>query len=72
MVHIPDSRIHSLDPQSRQAETDLREAIAATTEDRGLFVRELTRNAASLESLFIHLVDTANDPSYSRIGGTQS
>ncbi len=55
--------------EASAGETDLREAIAATAEDRGLFVRELTRNTASLESLFIHLVDTANDPSYTRIGG---
>ena len=53
--------------EAAPGEVDLREAIAATTEDRGLFVRELSRNTASLESLFIHLVDTANDPSYSRI-----
>ncbi len=36
---------------------DLRESIAATLEDRGLFVRELTRVTPSLESLFIHLID---------------
>ncbi len=53
--------------EAAPGETDLRESIAATTEDRGLFVRELTRNTASLESLFVHLVDTANDPTYTRI-----
>lgn len=38
---------------------DLREPIAGALEDRGLFVRELTRITPSLESLFIHLVDTS-------------
>lgn len=36
---------------------DLREPIAGALEDRGLFVRELTRVTPSLESLFIHLID---------------
>jgi ABC-2 type transport system ATP-binding protein len=38
---------------------DLRETIAGALEDRGLFVRELTRVTPSLESLFIHLTDGA-------------
>lgn len=38
---------------------DLREPIAGALEDRGLFVRELTRVTPSLESLFIHLIDEA-------------
>ena len=38
---------------------DLREPIAGALEDRGLFVRELTRVTPTLESLFIHLIDEA-------------
>jgi ABC-2 type transport system ATP-binding protein len=38
---------------------DLRESIAGTLEDRGLFVRELTRVTPSLESLFVRLMDDA-------------
>lgn len=38
---------------------DLREPIAGALEDRGLFVRELTRVTPSLEALFIHLIDEA-------------
>lgn len=42
---------------------DLREPIAGALEDRGLFVRELTRVTPSLEALFIHLIDeTSTDP----------
>ncbi|MFK7882610.1 MAG: ABC transporter ATP-binding protein [Phycisphaerales bacterium] len=38
---------------------DLREPIAGALEDRGLFVRELTRVTPSLESLFVKLIDDA-------------
>ncbi|MEM9373438.1 MAG: ABC transporter ATP-binding protein [Planctomycetota bacterium] len=38
---------------------DLREPIAGALEDRGLFVRELTRVTPSLESLFVRLMDDA-------------
>jgi ABC-2 type transport system ATP-binding protein len=41
---------------------DLREPIAGALEDRGLFVRELTRVTPSLEALFIHLIDEAAPP----------
>ena len=41
---------------------DLREPIAGALEDRGLFVRELTRVTPSLEALFIHLIDEAAAP----------
>lgn len=41
---------------------DLREPIAGALEDRGLFVRELTRVTPSLEALFIHLIDEAGKP----------
>lgn len=42
--------------------SDLREPIAGALEDRGLFVRELTRVTPSLESLFVRLIDDANTP----------
>ena len=45
---------------------DLREPIAGTLEDRGLFVRELTRVTPSLEALFIHLIDEAAQPAPAR------
>ena len=38
---------------------DLREPIAGALEDRGLFVRELTRITPTLEALFVHLIDQA-------------
>jgi ABC-2 type transport system ATP-binding protein len=41
---------------------DLREPIAGALEDRGLFVRELTRVTPSLEALFIHLIDETAAP----------
>lgn len=39
---------------------DLREPIAGALEDRGLFVRELTRVTPSLEAFFVRLIDDAN------------
>jgi ABC-2 type transport system ATP-binding protein len=44
-------------------EQDLREAIAASAEDSGLFIRELRTQMPTLESLFVQLVDTASDAS---------
>jgi len=41
---------------------DLREPIAGALEDRGLFVRELTRVTPSLESMFVRLMDDAPPP----------
>lgn len=40
---------------------DRREAIAGAAADAGFFVRELTRERQSLESLFVRLVDRANE-----------
>jgi ABC-2 type transport system ATP-binding protein len=51
---------------------DLREPIAGTLEDRGLFVRELTRVTPSLEALFIHLIDEAAQPAPAREPGPQT
>jgi len=45
--------------EATPGEQDLREAIAATAEDSGLFIRELRTLMPSLESLFVQLVDTA-------------
>lgn len=39
---------------------DLREPIAGALEDRGLFVRELTRVTPSLETMFVRLMDDAS------------
>lgn len=47
---------------------DLREPIAGALEDRGLFVRELTRVTPSLESLFVRLIDEA-EPATAKSGG---
>ncbi|MEQ8850386.1 MAG: ABC transporter ATP-binding protein [Phycisphaerales bacterium] len=40
---------------------DLREPIAGAAADAGLFVRELTRERQTLESLFVRLVDRARE-----------
>jgi ABC-2 type transport system ATP-binding protein len=49
---------------------DLREPLAGALEDRGLFVRELTRVTPSLESLFVRLIDDANAPTTPTTGGS--
>jgi len=49
---------------------DLREPIAGALEDRGLFVRELTRVTPSLESLFVRLMDEAAPAAESTAGAT--
>jgi len=46
--------------EAAPGETDLREAIAASADDHGLFIRELRKVVPTLESLFVHLVDTAS------------
>ncbi|MBO6512857.1 MAG: ABC transporter ATP-binding protein [Phycisphaerales bacterium] len=40
-------------------EGDLREPIAGAAEDKGLFIRELTKQRQSLESIFMGLIDPA-------------
>ncbi len=64
--------------EAAPTEDDLREAIAATADDNGLFIRELRKVVPTLESLFMQLIDTApaqtnlstNTPSTVR-GGNQ-
>ncbi|MEZ6165581.1 MAG: ABC transporter ATP-binding protein [Phycisphaerales bacterium] len=48
--------------EAEPGENDLREAIAASAEDHGLFIRELRTLMPTLESLFVQLVDTAAEP----------
>ena len=40
-------------------EGDLREPLAGAAEDKGLFIRELSRQRLSLESIFMSLIDPA-------------
>ncbi|MFK7758982.1 MAG: ABC transporter ATP-binding protein [Phycisphaerales bacterium] len=49
-------------------ELDLRETIAGAAEDKGLFIRELSKQRQSLESMFMSLIDPAN-PRDSETGG---
>jgi len=49
----------TIELEAAPGEGDLREAIAATGDDAGLFIRELRKVVPTLESLFVHLVDTA-------------
>lgn len=49
----------SLDVEAHADAPDLREALAGAAADAGLFVRELTRERQTLESLFVRLVDRA-------------
>jgi gliding motility-associated transport system ATP-binding protein len=49
----------TIEVEAAPQEEDLREAIAASSEDHGLFIRELRKLVPTLESLFVHLVDTA-------------
>lgn len=44
--------------EAAPTESDLREAIAATADDSGLFIRELRKIVPTLESLFIQIVDS--------------
>jgi ABC-2 type transport system ATP-binding protein len=55
--------------EAEPGEHDLREAIAAAAEDHGLFIRELRTQMPTLESLFVQLVDTANDSGQTQTGG---
>ena len=50
----------TIEVESAPQEHDLREALAAASEDHGLFIRELRKVVPTLESLFIQLVDTAS------------
>ena len=43
-------------------EGDLREPLAGAAEDKGLFIRELSRQRQSLESIFMNLIDPAQLP----------
>lgn len=45
--------------EAAPAESDLREAIAASADDNGLFIRELRKIVPTLETIFMQLVDTA-------------
>ena len=45
-----------------EGEGDLREAIAGAATDKGLFIRELTRHRATLESIFVDLIDPSGEP----------
>jgi len=49
----------TIELEAAPAEDDLREAIAASADDNGLFIRELRKVVPTLESLFMQLVDTA-------------
>jgi ABC-2 type transport system ATP-binding protein len=49
-----------IEVEAAHGEQDLREAIAASAEDQGLFIRELRTLVPTLESLFVQLVDTAS------------
>ncbi len=42
-------------------EGDLREPIAGAAEDKGLFIRELTKQHHTLESIFMNLIDPSSD-----------
>ncbi len=44
-----------------EGEGDLREAIAGAAADKGLFIRELSRKRATLESIFVDLIDPSKD-----------
>lgn len=48
-----------LDVESVEGHPDLRESIAGVCEDSGVFVRELTKERATLESYFMRLIDDA-------------
>lgn len=54
--------------EAEPGERDLREAIAASAEDHGLFIRELRTLMPTLESLFVQLVDTASEPVPGQVG----
>lgn len=54
----------TIEIEAAHGESDLREAIAASAEDSGLFIRELRKIVPTLESLFVQLVETP-------IGGDQ-
>lgn len=49
----------TIELEAAPGESDLREAIAASADDNGLFIRELRKLVPTLESLFVQLVDTA-------------
>ncbi len=46
-------------------EGDLRETIAGAAEDKGLFIRELTQQKPTLESIFMNLIDPLSSASVS-------
>ena len=48
----------TIELEAAHGEVDLREAIAASAEDGGLFIRELRKIIPTLESLFVQLVET--------------
>ena len=53
----------TIDIEAAHGESDLREAIAASAEDNGLFIRELSKLVPTLESLFVELVESSpTDP----------
>jgi len=45
-------------------EADLREPIAGAAEDKGLFIRELTKQRPTLESIFMSLIDPSSTTSH--------
>ena len=48
----------TIEVEAAPGQADLREALAATSDDAGLFIRELRKVIPTLESLFIRLVDS--------------
>ncbi len=48
----------TIEIEAAPREDDLREAIAAAADDRGLFIRELRKVVPTLESLFVELIES--------------